>query len=238
MSDDKVSPPPRAMGQLTADDPDGVSTADDPSSVGTTIVGGQPSGSPRRQVNKVPVGVERVLYTAAIEPSFRARLLAERETAVAERGFTLRPSELAMIRLAPAEQLSAAIDNLDTSDRGLERRGFMRAVAASLVTLAAADTISACAEEPSPAGQRVVEGGVRTWDGPRLGADMGVVPGDINIPRDTPEFNPDAGVRPDVSVDVRREELGPAGIRPDNGAVDLEIDLGPAVDGIRPDGGK
>lgn len=222
---------PRAMGQLTADVPDGGSTADDPSSVGTTIVGGQPPGSPRRQVNKVPVGVERVLYTAALEPSFRARLLAAREAAVAERGFTLRPSELAMIRLAPAEQLIAAIDNLDTSDRGMERRGFMRAVAASLVTLAAADTVGACAEPDTPAG-------IRPTDGPKLGADMGIVPGDISINRDTPEFAPDAGVRPDTSVDVQREELGPAGIRPDNGAVDLEIDRGPAVDGIRPDGGK
>ncbi len=216
MSNDDDTRRPRVMGQLTADDPSGVG----PTIVGPTIVGGQPPSSPRKQINKVPVGVERVLYTAAMEPAFRERLLAEREAAIEARGFTLRPSELAMIRLAPAEQLAAAIDNLDTSDRDLKRRGFLRAVAASLVTLAAADTISACAEDVM-AGQVAV--------------DRGGQPGDWGT-RDT--LGVDAGVRQDMAVDLPRAEMSPVGIRPDQGAVDLEIDLGPAVDGIRPDGGE
>ncbi len=200
MSQDQKNKPQRAVGQLSADDPSGV---------GTTIVGGQPSGSPRKQVNKIPVGIERVLYAAAMEPVFRERLLADREAAIQERGFPLRPSELAMLRLTPAEQLEAAIDSLDTSAPSLERRSFMRTVAASLVTLAAANTISACADEITSDGIRPDPDGL---------APAGVRPDDVgtdDMKTDGPGVNIDAGVR-----------------------ADIEIDTHPMANGIRPDGGE
>jgi len=97
----------------------------------------------------VPVGVEKVLFTAALEPEFRARLLQDRGSAAIDRGFQLRPSEIEMLRLVPAAQLEAAIDRLDTSGANLERRGFMRAVAASALTLAP-PTPSAAAATDTP----------------------------------------------------------------------------------------
>ncbi len=201
MSQDQKNKPQRAMGQLLADDPSGV---------GTTIVGGQPSGSPRKQVNKIPVGIERVLYAAAMEPVFRERLLADREAAIEERGFPLRPSELAMLRLTPAEQLEAAIDSLDTSAPSLERRSFMRTVAASLVTLAAANTINACADEITSDGIRPDPDG-----SPHYVA--GISPDDVgtdNMKTDGPGVNIDAGVRADIEVDTYPMSNG---IRPDGG---------------------
>lgn len=202
-SDDKKRS--RAMGQLLADDP---------SDVGTTIVGGQPPGNQRKKVTGVPVGIERVLYAAAVDPAFRARLLEQREAAVKDRGFQLRESELAMLRLAPAAQLESAIDGLDTSEHSLERRTFMRAVAASMVTLAAADTISACGEDAVK--------GIR----PDSGFDSG------GIRPDAPQTM--AG----VDTNLTQRDLTAPG-RPDTGATDVEIEIdhGEADRGIRPDGG-
>jgi len=202
MSQRNDSPPPRAMGQLQADDP---------SDIGTTIVGGQPPGPRRKKVSGVPVGIERVLYAAAVDPEFRARLLAEREEAAKSRGFTLRDSELAILRLTPAAQLKSAIDGLDTTEHSLKRRTFMRAVAASVVTLAAADTLGACGEE-AVKGIRpdsgFDSGGIRPDTG---GADM-------TLEIDSGEV--DRGIRPDAQADMELEVDGPEaswGIRPDGG---------------------
>ncbi len=128
----------RARAQLSADDAAGI---------GTTIVGGQPPGAPRRPLRAVPVGIEKLLYAAAIEPAFREALLRDREEAIRARGIALEGTELAMLHLAPEAQLAAAIDGIDTSEQNLARRGFLHAVAGA-VTLAAGTMLTGCDGDP------------------------------------------------------------------------------------------
>ena len=195
----------RARAQLSADE----------SGTGTTIVGGQPPGQPRRPLRAIPVGIEKVLYAAAIEPAFREALLGDREAAIRDRGIALESSELAMLRLAPREQLVSAIAALDTSDSSLARRGFLRAVAGA-VTLAAGSVLTGCdSEPPKPefpyAGQpdrgaRDFAGmtdmgtrdlGKREW--PSAGIDPGFPPRDFAGMTDSrwPDAPAPAGIRPD-----------------------------------------
>jgi hypothetical protein len=189
------------MGQLGAD------LDDSDSGSGTTIVGGQPPGGPRRSLQNVPVGMERLLWAAATDAAFREALLRDRDAAAAARGFALRRSEVTMLRLAPREQLAAAIDGLDTSSASLERRTFMRAVAASVITLAAADALSGCGDEGGKLDVRPpgVDAGVR-WEGPMAGVRLedGRPPGaDAGVRVDWPRPGPDAGVRVDRGTDHR-----------------------------------
>jgi hypothetical protein len=97
----------------------------------------------------VPIGLEKVLYTAAQDQAFRERLFVDREAAVKERGLKLRPSELALLRAVPEAQLRGAIENIDTSQANLKRRVFMRAVAATAATVVAADVVGGCGTEAS-----------------------------------------------------------------------------------------
>lgn len=194
MSDEKRRP--RAMGQLTADEPEQTTGQ------GLTIVGGQP---PRRQRRKrslqgVPVGVERVLYMAASDAAFRSALEQDRDTALADPSLQLRPSELAMLRAISAEQLSAAIASVDVRPQNVERRQFLRAVAVSTLTLAAGGAVSGaagCGDEASPPdGQGWgVDAGVR--DGPPPQADIWGI--DAGVPPDLPPqdtWGMDAGTSP------------------------------------------
>ena len=131
----------------------GVFSPGSDASPGTTIVGGQPDGQRREGVQSVPVGLEQVLFAAATDRDFREDLLASRASAVERRGFALVDSERAVLSAAPSGQLERMIDRLDTSKDNLERREFMRAVAATMVSLAAGTALSACAnaEDPLPA---------------------------------------------------------------------------------------
>jgi hypothetical protein len=158
-------------------------TADEEMNVAPTIVGGQPPPNRRRATVDVPVGMERVIYAAAVDPAFCEALLRDREAAVRERGFTLRDSELAMLRAVPEAHLRAAVESVDPSAQNLERRSFLRVVAAGAITLAAGDT--GC-------------GGADT--GTRPGGDAGVRPDTAGIrpdavPVDAPPPQP-AGIRP------------------------------------------
>jgi hypothetical protein len=125
---------PVAMGQLRADE----------AAVGTTIVGGQPPGWGRSLPAGLPVGVEKVLYTAATDRAFREAFLADRVGAIASRGLELRDSELALLKVVPEAQLLAIIDGMDTSPENLERRGFLKTVAVTTATVIAAETLLAC----------------------------------------------------------------------------------------------
>jgi len=186
--------PPRAMGQLGADLPQA-------SDVSTTIVGGQP---PKRRMLKVPVSaaVERALYLAAIDPAFREELLRDRDEAARRRGLTLSPSELAMLRLAPAEQLAATIDGLDTSPPSLQRRRFMQAVAVGAAALAAGAGCGGDEEVKADTRPPAADAGV-TADIPQVYPDAGVQ-------ADIPQYYPDAGVLADIPVG-----LDAGGIQPD-----------------------
>ena len=193
---------------------------------GTTIVGGQP---PRRQhvrVN-VPVGVERALFLAAGEPEFKAALLQDRDLAARARGVRLRPSEEAMLRVAPAAQLEAAIARLDTSPPNVQRRRFMQAVAVSAAALAAGGATGCGDDTEVPldgkvqsdsAGVRVDAGSRDSLpaDVPTYYPDAGIAPDTVK--QDVPTYYPDAGVPPDtVAHDAPFWEASPAGILPDTG---------------------
>ena len=150
-----------------------------------------PSPTRGKSEARVPVGVERVLYMAALDPAFRAALLSGREAALAGRGFELTESERAMLRLAPDAQLEEAIAAIDTSPTNLERRGFMAAVAAT-AALATAEVLTSCggvrSDEPQrDTGRKDVKvqvdermaGGVRPYD---IGN-----PADAKVPTEGPK---------------------------------------------------
>jgi hypothetical protein len=194
----------KAMGQLGADLPEAESAP--------TIVGGQP---PRRRFVRVgvPAGVERALFLAATDSAFREELLRDREAAVKRRGLELTPSEQAMLRLCPADQLESTIDSLDTSPTSLQRRGFMQAVAAGVAALA----VGGCGDDD-----------VKT-DIPKSYPDAGVTTDipqsypDAGVTTDIPQAYPDAGVTTDIPQSY-----------PDAG-ITTDIPLAPDAGGIQPD---
>lgn len=95
---------------------------------------------------RIPIGVERVLYMAAVEPDFFEALLRDPEAAARGRGLELRASELAVLRHAPRDQLRATVRGMDTSPASLERRTFLGVVAAG----AAVASLGGCSEDDDP----------------------------------------------------------------------------------------
>lgn len=131
----------------------------------------------------IPVGVEQVLILAAREPAFQRALLRDRQEALQDRGLVLEPSEQAMLAAVPAQQLQAAVASVDVSPENVERRGFLRVVAAGAMTVAAAEALAACGDD----------------------ADTGIRP-DTGVRRDFPYAGlPDRGIpdrsTPDRAVD-------------------------------------
>jgi len=102
---------------------------------------------------RVPVGVEKVLYLAATDEGFRQALMEDRARAVQQRGLSLRDSELALLAAVPDPQLRVAIDGMDTTPRNVQRRTFMRVVAASAATVAAAEALG-CSDDNVATGIR------------------------------------------------------------------------------------
>lgn len=207
----------RALGQFSADDQQ--EREDQHLTTSTTIVGGQPPKRKHVTVN-VPVGVERALFLAAQEPDFRQELLRDRGDAARARGLTLRDSEAALLRAAPAAQLEAFVDSLDVSPANVKRRAFMGAVAASAAALASGGALG-CGDDDVKTDSRGftpdtgirsdgvpvdsdgvrVDAGVRDqlpMDVPPYKPDMGILPD--TLPADVPVAYPDAGVPIDVSV--------------------------------------
>ena len=68
----------------------------------------------RPQVNRVPVGIELVLYRAALDPGFRDALLNDRSAALTNAGYVLKSSEQAILDAASSAQLSGMIGRIDT----------------------------------------------------------------------------------------------------------------------------
>lgn len=144
---------------------------------------------------RVSVGMERVIYMAAMEPEFRGALLAEgadRGDVVAARGLEMKASELAMLRSVSGEALRANIHGLDTSGDNLERRTFLRAVAASAVAAGAVGAMGCSDDDDKP------------------GVDQGVVPQDQGASRGISPDMPAA----DTKVKVPDQGPAPTGIRP------------------------
>jgi len=96
------------------------------------------------QRNRLPVGVERVLFAAAVDADFRRALLEDPGRATQARGLELRPAELAMLRSIPSAQLAASIQAMDTSAENVERRSFLRTVAVAAAGVVVVEGLSAC----------------------------------------------------------------------------------------------
>ncbi len=208
MADKPTEPKPaRAMGQLTADNP---------VKAGPTIVGGQP---PREggTLKGVPVGIERVLFLAAVDPVFKEALLAgDREAVVEDRGLEMKPSELAMLRFVPASQLKATIEGVDTSEENVERRTFMHAVAVGAEAVASAEAFSGCDDAVD---------GIRPDTKPHAKDATGIRPDMPPYGKDSAGFKGDMppaaqdGEPPDQSnVEVSVPSVNSTGIRPGDGS--------------------
>ena len=111
---------------------------------GTTDVGGQPPGQWRRPLSGIPVGVERVLYAAALDPELLQALVLDREQAMDRFAHELRPAELAMLRSISEPQLRATVAAIDTSADNVQRRTFLRTGAAAAAAVAVVQGASAC----------------------------------------------------------------------------------------------
>jgi hypothetical protein len=144
--------------------------------------------------------MEKVLLVAAADESFRRALLEsdDRRAVVEARGIPLRESELAVLSGIPRARLEAAIDRIDASPENIERRRFMRTVAATTAaTVVAAEALSGCSSEAKS---------------------MGIQPTDWrdDAPRDAgPDAAPDSASPDSAGPDGPEREMGGTfGIRP------------------------
>jgi len=173
----------------------------------TTIVGGQPFKGPPMRPVQIPIGLEKVLYAAAVNPEFCAALLRDRDQAVIAQGMQLRQGELAMLRLAPEAQLRSVIAGLDVTQPSLRKKKFLRGVAAAAVTLAAGGAVNGCVLLNTTVGS--TDGGLVPADA-RLVVDAGSrdggqLPTDatVDVPVATDAGSRDGGQPPvDATVDV------------------------------------
>ncbi|MBW2276172.1 MAG: hypothetical protein JRF63_01700 [Deltaproteobacteria bacterium] len=166
----------------------------------------------------VPVGLEQLLFTAAKDPVLRAELVRDRNDAAVRRGLELTASERSVLAVAPDDQLEAMIDHIDTSERNLNKRSFMRAVAATAVTLAAGTGLAAggCSgDKPAPQTDAPFQGQVDTAqveiEQPEPAPTRGIRP-EVDVPE--PALNNRGGARPKVDVDDP-EPNTKGGARPD-----------------------
>ena len=101
----------------------------------------------------IPRGIEVLVHKAAIDPSFKALLIEDRETAAAAIGLELEPAESQLLAAVPASQLEAIIARTDVPQE--HRRAFLgQAAAAMLAALAAAAPVDAVAGIGAPTGIR------------------------------------------------------------------------------------
>ena len=106
--------------------------AEEMEAVRTTIVGGRPPGSGRRDA-AVPRGIEVLVKKAAVDEAFRGKLLEQRGAAAAEIGLDLDPAESAMLGVIAEEQLAGIIRQ--TVVPAEQRRVFMGTVAAAMLAV-------------------------------------------------------------------------------------------------------
>lgn len=160
----------------------------------------------------VSAGIERVLFLAATDDGFRAALMRDRGGAVEAAGLHLQASERAILQHAPAELLAGAIASLDTSQSNVQRRTFMKAVAASTAGLAAAGALGCSDDDDKPPKQDTVplkqdstagDRGIRIDAAPEdFGQTAGILPDGPapkkdTLPVDAPMMGPEsAGIQP------------------------------------------
>ena len=183
----------------------GVFNPGDDAAPGNTIVGGQPDGQRRKGVVSIPVGLEQLLLTAAVDPAFREVLIRDWEQAVSSRGLRLTQSESSVLRIMSESQLETMIDRIDTSKKNLEKRSFLRSVAATVLTLAAGTSLQACG------------GTEETRD---TGAPFKGEVQQVDVPQ--PEPMPPTGIRPDEIPPSEPTIPGATGQEPD-ASVSLDV---------------
>jgi hypothetical protein len=113
-----------------------------PASPRTTIVGGRP---PEAQggLPPVPIGLERLLRLAAVDPAFGAELIARRVEVAAAAGVDLTRSEAAILAAIPAAQLEAMIARVPPPAPS-GRREFLQQAAASAVVALGGAALASC----------------------------------------------------------------------------------------------
>ncbi len=162
----------------------------------TTVVGGQPPRRVRAK-NRVPIGVEKVLYLAASDPPFRAALLADRETALAQVGVRLSEVERATLLGVPRAALETMIARISPQRHG--KRSFMKTVAAATVSLAAGVAAAGCnLDDQDPLPDTTSDAADVDDVDPTRGATADV-PDTAELDA-TPEYAP-GGVMPDAEYD-------------------------------------
>ncbi|MFH2007022.1 MAG: twin-arginine translocation signal domain-containing protein [bacterium] len=128
-----------------------------PTEKGRGAVGGQPTEKGRGAGPKVSVGIERVLYLAATDGTFKAALLEDRAAALEDRELLLLPDEQAILVSVPDGALASMIRSIRPPDHG--RRRFMKAVAAASVAggVVGVTLSSGCVDEELATGIRPQE---------------------------------------------------------------------------------
>ena len=89
------------------------------------------------------MGLEHVLFMAASDEGFREALFRDREAALEASGVNLRSSERLLLQSIPDAHLRSATSAVDLSPENIERRGFLKGVAASVAALAG-QVVSGC----------------------------------------------------------------------------------------------
>jgi hypothetical protein len=112
--------------------------------VRTTVVGGRPRKRSTATI-RIPIGIERILYRAAVDPKFREQLHADRDSAIRSSGIRLLPSERMIIATVNDNALDSMIDRIHPEMHG--KRRFMQSVAASFITLATGTAVLTCTEQ-------------------------------------------------------------------------------------------
>ena len=94
----------------------------------------------------VPRGIELLVKKASVDPEFKALLLADREAAAAAIELELEPSEAAMLRAVPREQLEAIIAHTTVPEE--QRRLFLGKVAAAALAALGLSSVACTGVRP------------------------------------------------------------------------------------------
>jgi hypothetical protein len=112
----------------------------------TTIVGGRPPDEGAK-LPPVPTGIQELLRLASVDCDFRRKLIESRGQVAGAAGVSLTRSEEAVLQSVPAQQLELMIESVPPTPP--DRRGFLRGVAASAVTVLGGAALASC---PGPVG--------------------------------------------------------------------------------------
>ena len=183
-----------------------------------TIVGGRPLARKKRKL-KIPIGIEKVLCKAAVDPAFRAALYENRREALDGLGDELSEAEADILMSIPIEPLDSMVAGIDPK-RHAGRR-FMKGVMAATFVTAALTTSIDCGPTQSTGSQ---PDDVQEPDEVRAGetyapetAVLGIEPDDVFVEPDVVEKDEVTswGIDPEVDVVEHEDLMAPGGIIPD-----------------------